>query len=176
MSRKQDWKRRKKMSELGTTEVRTPKTKPKAAKRELRNDEDARKRADILKNKRALREKRINKEGLHLFIPPELKEKGYEYYWEVNKPAQVNLRLSMQWDIVKDKEGKNVTTLPKHSRDDSMILMRIEEELYQEDYQKDQKRCILESNEKMQKLGDGEYVPDGHDHVVEADRQLAPLI
>ncbi len=105
--------------------------------------------------------------GGKLNIPEGLKQEGYQYYWQVDRPGILEQMERAWWEKVKDERGDHVT-VPGGSGE-TLYLMHIEQKYYDEDMKTQQKRNIDATAKQAQALGDEEYVPMGKKDVVERE-------
>ena len=105
--------------------------------------------------------------GNKLHVPDALKEEGYQYYWEVDRPGRIEQMEAAWWEKVKDSRGDHVTT--PAGGGETHYLMRIEQKYYDEDMAAQQKRNIDTTAKQAQTLNEDEYVPMGQKSVVERE-------
>ena len=105
--------------------------------------------------------------GNKLHVPDSLKKEGYQQYWQVDRPGVIDQMIAAYWEKVTDDNGKHVTV--PAGEGDTLYLMQIEQQYYEEDMKRQQDLNINTTNTEAQRLGDSEYVPMGKDKVVERE-------
>ena len=105
--------------------------------------------------------------GNKLHVPDSLKKEGYQQYWQVDRPGVIEQMIAAYWEKVLD-DNKKPVTVPA-GEGDTLYLMQIEQQYYEEDMKRQQDLNINTTNTEAQRLGDSEYVPLGKDKVVERE-------
>ena len=105
--------------------------------------------------------------GNKLHVPNSLKKEGYQQYWQVDRPGVIEQMQAAYWEKVTDDNNKPVTV--PAGEGDTLYLMQIEQQYYEEDMKRQQDLNINTTNTEAQRLGDSEYVPLGKDKVVERE-------
>ncbi len=108
--------------------------------------------------------------GNRLDVPESLKEEGYKYYWQLDSKGAVEQMKRAYWELVSDDRGEKVT-VPAGSGE-TLYLMRIEQQYYDEDMKAQQDRNNITSTNQAQNIGENEYVPDGSQSVVQKEREF----
>jgi hypothetical protein len=101
--------------------------------------------------------------GGKLKVPESLMEEGYQYYWAVDRPGELEKFKAAWWEFVTDERNEPITT--PAGRGETHFLMRIPKEYYDEDIARQQDR-VNDALIENAKLKQGEYVPEGHDGVL----------
>jgi len=107
--------------------------------------------------------------GNKLQVPESLKEEGLQYYWAITGPDHPGKLAQFEaawWEFVMH-DGERVEQ--PAGKGNTHVLMRIPQEYYDEDIAAQQKRNIDLTQNKVQELGDSEYVPLGKKNVVERE-------
>lgn len=106
--------------------------------------------------------------GGKLAVPESQKEEGYQYYWAINRPGELEKFKAAWWEHVTDERGNQVTT--PAGKGDTHYLMRIKQEYYDEDIAKQQDRVndAMVESAKVKKEND-EYIPEGRESVLTRD-------
>lgn len=105
--------------------------------------------------------------GNKLHVPESLKKEGFQNYWQVDKKGLIEQMEAAWWVKVKDSRGDHVTV--PAGGGDTLYLMEIEQEHYDEDIAKQQQMNIDTTGKQAQKLGEEEYVPMGRESVTERE-------
>ncbi len=95
------------------------------------------------------------------------KREGYQRYWAVDRPGDIEQMKAAWWDFVLDENGEK-KTIPA-GRGETHYLMEIEQKYYDEDRAAEQRRVTDTTMQQAQTLGDSEYVPMGRKQVAERD-------
>lgn len=107
--------------------------------------------------------------GGKLNVPAYLIEKGYRYYWGVDRDGQLDQLRAAWYEFVLDPNGQKVTA--NAGKGNVHYLMRIEEKYFNEDMEA-QQRMIADLEADSAKIGHGEYSPnDGRSGVGSALRR-----
>jgi len=101
--------------------------------------------------------------GNKLHVPESLRREGYHQYWAIDRKGEIEQMKAAWYEIVTDDRNEPVTVPAGNG--DTHYLMEIEQKYYDEDMERQQKLNIDATAKQAQKLGDSEYVPQGHDNV-----------
>jgi hypothetical protein len=93
--------------------------------------------------------------GGKLNVPADLIEKGYRYYWGVDRDGQLD-QLQSAWYEFVERDGKRVTA--NAGKGNVHYLMRIEEQYYKEDMEA-QQRTVARLEQQHAEIKQGEYSP-----------------
>lgn len=106
--------------------------------------------------------------GFKLEIPVEFKnDEEYYYRWIADREGRVERARQAYYEHVKDARGNDIVV--KHEVD--MYLMRLPMEYREEDIAlKDSK--VVDTLKAEQKLGNGEYIPEGNKAPLQRDSDL----
>jgi hypothetical protein len=91
-------------------------------------------------------------------LDAEPREGYYRRWFNERRVAQAE---AAYYTHVEDGEGNKVTR-PAGNGEERLYLMEIEERFHQEDVEESRKRIHSNIDEKLQKLGDEEYIPEGN--------------
>lgn len=88
----------------------------------------------------------------------------FHYFFDVNKPGRVQQALDAGYEYVQDSQGANVF---KEGHGGKLIMMRIPNELRQQDFEAGQKKVNEQIGEKVQTVNSTgslpDYIPKGED-------------
>jgi hypothetical protein len=105
--------------------------------------------------------------GGKLDVPDSLKIAGFQYYWAVDRPGDLERFEAAWWEFVTDKkDGRKITTPAGNG--ETHYLMRIPQQYYDEDIQKQQDR-VNDNLVESARLKEGEYVPKDRQGVLERE-------
>lgn len=105
--------------------------------------------------------------GNKLHVPNEIKEEGYHYYWAIDRKGMIEQMEAAWYEKVTDERNTPIT-IPA-GNGETHYLMRIEQQYYDEDMERQQKQNIETTAKQAQKLGEDEYVPMGRNQVTERE-------
>ena len=98
------------------------------------------------------------------------KRKGYQRYWQIDKPGLIDQMKDAYWEFVMDLDGRKRSVAAGGGG--TLYLMEIKQEYYDEDTKEQQELITENTNTNAQKLDDGEYVLQGKKHVVQEERPI----
>lgn len=111
--------------------------------------------------------------GGKLSVPEHLIEKGYRYYWGIDRDGVIEQLQAAWYEFVYDN-GKKV--IANAGRGNAHYLMRVEDQYFNEDIAA-QQRKIDELEMQDVKIGQGEYSPhigrSGQGSAISMDRDLS---
>lgn len=108
--------------------------------------------------------------GNKLHIPAHLKEKGYFYYWAIDRKGMIEEMERAYYEKVIGDDDKPLTV--PAGGGETHYAMRIEQKYYDEDMEVQQKKNLNTTNNQAHDLGESEYVPDGSKSVVQQEREI----
>lgn len=109
----------------------------------------------------AMRPERVPLQAAQKLVAP--KREGYQRYWAIDKPGFLQKMEAAWWEYVVDERGLKITT--PAGAGFTHYLMELPEDLYKEDIDRQQK-LVSDTTDKAAQLQQGEYIPDGRQHVL----------
>jgi hypothetical protein len=104
--------------------------------------------------------------GGKLTVPDNLKEEGYQYYWAVDRPGDLEKFQAAWWEFALDHRGEKITT--PAGKGETHYLMRIPQKYYDEDISNQQAR-VNDAMIESARVKESEYVPKDREGVLTRD-------